>query len=822
MANSGAGRQPSGVSTHLSVLDTAAFSPTSQELDFNSTQLRLVREQTANCIKDLNALRTEVLLLKSEQKSDRLNASALANSMEGKQVEVQEHFERDKRERTAVLQQLARKVHDLQFELPSIRDEMSLMREQLRSMETAWHPHIQDLHSTFLKDVEARHQAHGQLEQKIAEIDAGMTKHSALHKDVQDRLQSSAHQDHVEKLGRELQTHMARVSEMQEHHANLRQHLETEKETKNKALQDLNALISKQLGRNLSDHSAPVKDRLEFLEKLMGDSAARHVEDLAATHQKIQDHSIQTKVHAEEQKASQISLAARVEFLEKSLGDSAAKHGQELRDAHQRIADLSGSQKHALEQHHATLTQRIDYLEKVTGDSSDKHTRELEALKLAHQQVVADHKGQEQSHGQVADRLSQLQREKEDLHAHHKSLAERMTYLEKLIGDNAEKHAKELQTVKDKHAKLDSGANKLQSHHAGLEERMEYLESKIGDSADQHDKELSQIHAKMEELHGKHEEKLLHQISAQRTGEERHASMEERLKFLESTVGDNAEKLLHLNGHLQEHLSVQRTGEERHASMEERLKFLESTVGDNADDHGAKAQAQALNEHGALVERLDSVEKKLEVSDEKYSQEKMARQQIEESLKQKSQEQQKHNQTQSELVDSLQRTVGIFDALIRKDTEERKVEMKRLWDAIDGHTHDLSSKVKAVTSDGEDAEEKEERSLRPSAFSRSSPSLHGVSSSFTRPVGATRSARVVTYRSTVLPATQARVVSYPTTVVQAAPPPFTFVQSSGAADAAPAEGRSLSPSHRKDHGEVVCGKARYYPERGQKAEIPLP
>eukprot|EP00434_Breviolum_minutum_P006358 symbB.v1.2.005611.t1/scaffold324.1/size254390/8 len=350
MANSGAGRQPSGVSTHLSVLDTAAFSPTSQELDFNSTQLRLVREQTANCIKDLNALRTEVLLLKSEQKSDRLNASALANSMEGKQVEVQEHFERDKRERTAVLQQLARKVHDLQFELPSIRDEMSLMREQLRSMETAWHPHIQDLHSTFLKDVEARHQAHGQLEQKIAEIDAGMTKHSALHKDVQDRLQSSAHQDHVEKLGRELQTHMARVSEMQEHHANLRQHLETEKETKNKALQDLNALISKQLGRNLSDHSAPVKDRLEFLEKLMGDSAARHVEDLAATHQKIQDHSIQTKVHAEEQKASQISLAARVEFLEKSLGDSAAKHGQELRDAHQRIADLSGSQKHALEQ----------------------------------------------------------------------------------------------------------------------------------------------------------------------------------------------------------------------------------------------------------------------------------------------------------------------------------------------------------------------------------------------------------------------------------------------------------------------------------------
>ena len=43
MANSGAGRQPSGVSTHLSVLDTAAFSPTSQAR-------KLKRLQTLHCV----------------------------------------------------------------------------------------------------------------------------------------------------------------------------------------------------------------------------------------------------------------------------------------------------------------------------------------------------------------------------------------------------------------------------------------------------------------------------------------------------------------------------------------------------------------------------------------------------------------------------------------------------------------------------------------------------------------------------------------------------------------------------------------------------
>lgn len=574
----------------------SAFSP--QEIDFKDTQLRLVREQTANCIKDLNALRTEVMLLKSDQKSDRLNSSALANSLEGKQLEVQEHFEREKRERAAVLQQISRKVHDLERELPSIRDEMSLMREQLRSMET-WQPHVEDLQCSFLKDVEARHQAHGQLEQKIAEIDAGMTRHSVLHKDLQDRL-IGVHQEHVEKLGRELHTHVAKVSEMQE----------------------------------------------------------------------------------------------RVDFIESFLGDNAQKHSEELKKTQDRLSE-----------HHATLAERVDYLEKALGDSSDRHTRELEALKVAHQKMVAEHMGQEQGHGQVSDRVTQLQREKEELRAHHMPLTERMDYLETLLGESAEKHAQELETFKDKHAKLDAGANKLCSHHAGLEERMEYLEAKIGDSFDKHAKELSNVHAKVEELHGK----------------------------LQDQKSTREEKLLYFNGHLQQQVTAQKTGDERHASMEERLKFLESLMGDNAElGKESRQVVKVLEEkHAGVLDRLDSVEK-----------EQAARQKIEEVMKCKTQEQQKHNETQAELVDSLQRTVGIFDTLIRKDMEERKSEMKRLWEVVDGLTQDRASSKVKVASDGEDVEEK---SLRPSRFSRSSPSLVNATST-ARPGATSGATRLVSYR----------------------------------------------------------------------------
>eukprot|EP00913_Durusdinium_trenchii_P033362 g31233.t1 len=86
---------------------------------------------------------------------------------------------------------------------------------------------IPDLQSSFLKDVEARHQAHSKLEQKVAEIDAGMAKHSALHKAKKDR--------------------------------------------------------------QGSDHSSSVQERLDYLEKLMGDSAERHARDLAAAHRRIQE-----------------------------------------------------------------------------------------------------------------------------------------------------------------------------------------------------------------------------------------------------------------------------------------------------------------------------------------------------------------------------------------------------------------------------------------------------------------------------------------------------------------------------------------------------
>lgn len=56
----------------------------------------------------------------------------------------------------------------------------------------------------------------------------------------------------------------------------------------------------------------------------------------------------------------------------------------------------------------------------------------------------------------------------------------------------------------------------------------------------------------------------------------------------------------------------------------------------------------------------------------------------------------KHYETINEHVQYMQRNLTEVDSLVLKETEERSKENKRIWDAIDTHTHDLSTQVMPV------------------------------------------------------------------------------------------------------------------------------
>lgn len=212
-----------------------------------------------------------------------------------------------------------------------------------------------------------------------------------------------------------------------------------------------------------------------------------------------------------------------------------------------------GSQLDGFDAHreqHATLPERMAYIEQQLGDSADKHNAELAAL---HKKVAQEQSAREKHHGGVKDLLA---RESEARDAHHATLSERVDFLESMLGDTADKHAQELKNLKSSHDKLGGlltkqgsqldGFDAHREHHASIPERMAYLEQQLGDSADKHSAELAALHKKVsqeqaarDKHHGNVKDLLARESEARDT---HHATLSERVDFLEGMLGDTADK----------------------------------------------------------------------------------------------------------------------------------------------------------------------------------------------------------------------------------------------------------------------------------------
>merc|ERR1740121_2464320 len=123
----------------------------------------------------------------------------------------------------------------------------------------------------------------------------------------------------------------------------------------------------------------------------------------------------------------------------------------------------------------------------------------------------------------------------------------------------------------------------VEAHHASIGERVDYLEKAFGDSADKHAKELEAAHNKLQELHGLHSN---HAKGMQ----DHHASMEERVNFVEQLLGDSADKRAEQQSKARRSWSAPSQSDA--GAIVDRLRELESVVGDTHAKHG-----QALDTH---------------------------------------------------------------------------------------------------------------------------------------------------------------------------------------------------------------------------------
>eukprot|EP00434_Breviolum_minutum_P003137 symbB.v1.2.002762.t1/scaffold141.1/size300911/13 len=326
---------------------------------------------------------------------------------------------------------------------------------------------------------------------------------------------------------------------------------------------------------------ASAQKRIDYLERTLGESVERHSHDLESAksaHARLAD-------EAKAREAHHASVAERLNYIEQLVGDSFEKHSREIQSSHTRLETMhSRLMAYETDTTQNSLRDRVDFLEKLMGESADKHSQGLQAAHSKFEDLHGNLQEQmstrmERLHGSIQERLERLEKQfgqADDRRA--KETEARLAFLEQQFGGSLETHARELKHVKSQveeaHQKLGNHHSSLQ-HHATLGDRVDYLEKLMGDSADKHTNELGQAHTKLDQLRG-------------------------RLTALEA-VGVTVESMKQNHSVL---MAEKAKRDAHHASISERVDYIEKQLGDSADQHSQdlKAAHAKLDQlHGRLA-----------------------------------------------------------------------------------------------------------------------------------------------------------------------------------------------------------------------------
>eukprot|EP00931_Biecheleriopsis_adriatica_P037758 TRINITY_DN21661_c0_g1_i2.p1 TRINITY_DN21661_c0_g1~~TRINITY_DN21661_c0_g1_i2.p1 ORF type:complete len:787 (+),score=183.82 TRINITY_DN21661_c0_g1_i2:25-2385(+) len=577
-------------------------------------------------------------------------------TLDQKEVELHQSQLRILREQTALF---LRDLALLQGEVVSVKEGIEQLRGRHSESSQDHRDKLNSFHASVSERLTYLEQSLGESAGKHAqEIELLKTSHSRAAAETRER------DSHHESIAERLSHVEAQLADSADRHS-----------------QELKELLHNEMEAR-QRHRASLDDRVAKLERMTSEAHDSHAQELRAAksklehvHRRISDFEGHGSAleelwrmqgsAKEEHKAAlsqhQASTNERLQFLETRLGESADRHAKE-------VQALKAAHSHR-DAHHTSVAERLGYLEKMLGDSAEKHVKELEALKAAHSRQDT----------------------------HHASFGERLSYMEKMLGDSAEKHTKEVEALKAGHSQRDA-------HHASMAERMSFVERRLGDSAERHAKEI-------EALKSAHSQRDTH-----------HASVAERLSFVERALGDSADKHsqelkaaharldtmhtrvleceshgLHIEGLQKSRATEQEARGEHHASVKKRLDQLESSMKDMV----ASEKASRDQQHNHLLDLIGR-EKDARGIHQDAHQELLARdraahekrtQDLHAALHKESSERSQHHTTILERVEALQWSTNKAEGLLAKEVEDRKTECRRIWDAIDNHTHDLNPQV---------------------------------------------------------------------------------------------------------------------------------
>eukprot|EP00928_Gymnodinium_smaydae_P031046 TRINITY_DN22919_c1_g1_i3.p1 TRINITY_DN22919_c1_g1~~TRINITY_DN22919_c1_g1_i3.p1 ORF type:complete len:1039 (-),score=295.60 TRINITY_DN22919_c1_g1_i3:106-3156(-) len=403
-----------------------------------------------------------------------------------------------------------------------------------------------------------------------------------------------------------------------DHHASMRERIDylekfvgesadkhsAELEAAHKRLSDCHERVDQETEAR-GQHHATMEERLKYIEKFLGDSADQHSKNFDALTGKVRDFDSLFHSEREAREEHSRTIMERLDQLETLLGESTAKHGEGLDVAHQKLEQAFGR--------HATFDERIAYLEKAVGDSAESHLRHEQELAAAHQLL-------QDVHGKVNDE----RQAREEVHGAHR---QQLDELVGALGVHADKHSSELDTwkqqVQDIQLRIADEQGARDTHHANFEQRISFLEKCVGDSADRHGEHSNDL----EQLRRMVEDEKLSRDKHYDTHKQWLEELEKRAAELDANHGSHANVLEQFHGN--------------HSTLQERVQYIEKMLGDSADAHkehaaavdDAKGQLKDMHEklrvhaeareshHANVNERLDYIEALMGDSADKHAQE---------------------------------------------------------------------------------------------------------------------------------------------------------------------------------------------------------
>jgi len=702
-------------------------------------------------------------------------------------------------------------------------------------------------HSNMQQRLEFLEQFVGESVDKNArELEAAKAKLNDLHGHVEGA--NAARQMSFSSVEQRLAFLEQQIGDSAENHSKMIRDLEERNKLLTANLNDLKGTANAGM-MNFEKNASTLEERVNYLEKVIGESANKHAKELAEAKAKLMD--AQGKIKSAEGAQNQIktTIEQRLENLERLFRATTEKHSKDLETTKKNLKDCQGvvaGERSLRDQHVSSTDLRLQALEKQLGEAAKDQVKAMQGMETKHKKLQSSFdefsgrlRGEQDSKSSVNDRLDKLEKtisevnakltkQTRDIDANGTKLREvqlqvnteksaregfisstenRIEVVEKQLLDAGERNRRAQDTMESNNKKLntkiDDFARSLKSEKdkreeitSALEQRLSYLEQVVGESSDKHakhKKDLDATEKRLKDLQGK----------LQGAGD-KHTLLHGDVQELRQRIG-NPEALMRSDyiQNLQQLVAAEQKAREAHeqsiqvtlqGEKKKRMSF-EDQILEHVRNH--------------LEQELKARETSNENVTELVAREKAAREQSHQTLRELIQNEREArenamNRSKARILqeptadvangdaimarmDSLERTISFFDELTRKEKDDRLHEVKRIWDAIDSHTHDLSTiaGTDLAGADMEDGASTNEPSVSVDfdSVSQTMRSVHVVTPPTLRPTSLEPPATVrsVVYRDSMAPPLlgQYEMRSMPTfpIIAQTAPITTSYIQS---------------------------------------------